>query len=121
MNIFSRPVRRVIRGVFGALVLIAAPFAGGGYYLLSKNPAAAATLTDNYLRPLFGDEAIIAFEGFVFNLQDKAHQISEKAPDAAALIPNVKTVSAAETEPKKTIDEEPPPAALAPVRTDTPL
>lgn len=55
----------------------------GGVFFLKTHTEAAATFTDNYLRPLLGADRVIALEKVFFNLQDSVDQAryKNKQPD----------------------------------------
>ncbi|MEI6477460.1 MAG: phosphodiester glycosidase family protein [bacterium] len=101
----------------GGILVFFIMVSGGGLLYLSKNPAGAATFTDNVLRPLIGDKAVISLEGAVFGLQDRIKRHLGHLPDTTAYAVDVKTVPVPTTEPlaASTPDPNPPPTPITPI------
>jgi hypothetical protein len=107
-------------------ILITAPLFGAALFVIRHDQAAAATIADNYLRPIFGDRAVIALEGFVFGIQDKINHFKNEQPTIEALVPNVPIAAVASTSPSTpgaspTPIPKPVPSPIAPILTAKPL
>lgn len=55
--------------------IAAAALAVAGFAFVKFDTAAAAEITDAYLRPLFGDKLVVAVEQVFFNLSDSANRV----------------------------------------------
>ncbi len=84
---FKKSVVITLATLAGLVLLVS-----GGIFFLLHDPAGAATFTDNVLRPLIGDRAVIRLERVVFSAQDAVKRFEQKPPDTASFAATVKTV-----------------------------
>jgi len=69
MSRLSKPLRITLFSLLGVFLV-----ALGGFIFIGTNPAAAAQFTDTVLRPILGDQRVIALEGHYFDLRDRLNQ-----------------------------------------------
>ena len=69
-----RLVKRIVKALkIAALVVLLVGIAGAAF--VKFDTAAAAEITDKYLRPIFGDKQVVFVEELFFNLSDTASRI----------------------------------------------
>ncbi len=96
LKTFTRWLKRVI-------VLIILFVIGAGIFV-KLNPTAAADITDNYLRPLIGDQQVVFLENIFFNASDAVDHLTYKfkqptAPQFLNQTKNLNTLSALDLTP----------------------
>src|ERR1035437_1095459 len=87
MKFFIKWLKRLILLIIVCLV-------GAGIFI-KLNPTAAADITDNYLRPVIGDQTVIFIENIFFNISDAVDHLlyKFKKPMAPQFLDQTKNIT----------------------------